>query len=93
MHIDLKLNTPVVFTNPAAALGGTSTMLLACDFGDVTVRVATFSFKSDGWTVVNHDVAAAGGALSLPLPADTNKVSVTVTEGNEQWPVGLDVLA
>lgn len=93
MHIDLKLNAPVVFTNPAAALGGTSTMLLACDFGDVTVRVATFSFKDNGWTVAEHALAAAGGALSLPLPADTNKVSVNVVEGDEAWPVGLDVLA
>lgn len=91
MHIDLKPNTPVVFTNPAAALGGTSTMLLACDFGDVTVRVATFSFKNTNWTVTEHDVTAAGGALSIPLPADTNKVSVNVTAGDA--PVGLDVLA
>ncbi len=91
MHIDLKPNTPVVFTNPAAALGGTSTMLLASDFGDATVRVATFSFKSGNWTVVNHAVTATGGAVSLPLPADTNKVSVSVTAGS--CPVGLDVLA
>lgn len=91
MHIDLKPNTPVVFTNPAAALGGTSTMLLASDFGDATVRVATFSFKTNGWTVDEHTITANGGALSIPLPADTNKVSVDVTEGT--CPVGLDVLA
>ncbi len=93
MHIDLKPNTPVVFTNPAAALGGTSTMLLASDFGPSTVRVATFSFSTGQWTVELHDVPDTGGAVSLPLPADVNKVSVNVTEGNEQWPVGLDVLA
>lgn len=91
MHVDLKLNTPVVFTNPAAALGGTSTMLLASDFGDATVRVATFSFKQHAWTVVEHTVTANGGAVSLSLPADTNKVSVNVTAGDV--PVGLDVLA
>ncbi|HXR73345.1 hypothetical protein [Actinocrinis sp.] len=91
MHVDLKLNTPVVFTNPAAALGGSSTMLLASDYGNATVRVATFSFKNNSWTVVNHTVAANGGAVSMPLPADTNKVSVNVTDGDV--PVGLDVLA
>lgn len=91
MHVDLKLNTPVVFTNPAAALGGISTMLLASDFGNATVRVATFSFKTNSWTVGTHTVAANGGAVSLPLPADTNKVSVSMTAG--QCPVGLDVLA
>ena len=51
MHVDLKLNTPVVFTNPAAVLGGSSTMLLASDFGTATVRVATFSFKSSSWKI------------------------------------------
>lgn len=91
MHVDLKLNNPVVFTNPAAVLGGTSTMLLACDFGTATVRVATFSFKTTSWSVVSHDISSTSGALSLPLPADTNKVSVNVTAGD--IPVGLDVLA
>ena len=91
MHVDLKLNNPVVFTNPAAVLGGTSTMLLACDFGTATVRVATFSFKTASWSVVSHDISSTSGALSLPLPADTNKVSVNVTAGD--IPVGLDVLA
>lgn len=91
MHVDLQPNTPVVFTNPAAALGGSSTMLLASDFGDATVRVATFSFKDNNWTVAEHTVTANGGALSLSLPPDTNKVSVNVTTGNA--PVGLDVLA
>ncbi len=91
MHVDLKLNTPVVFTNPAAALGGTSTMLLASDFGDATVRVATFDFNTAGWAVVEHKITAAGGALSLSLPPETNKVSVILTAGDV--PVGLDVLA
>lgn len=91
MHVDLKLNSPVVFTNPAAVLGGTSTMLLASDFGTATVRVATFSFKAGSWTVAMHTVGSNGGAVSLPLPADTNKVSVIVTAGD--IPVGLDVLA
>lgn len=91
MHVDLKLNDPVVFTNPAAILGGTSTMLLASDFGSATVRVATYSFKNAGWSVAAHTVVSTGAAVSLPLPADTNKVSVIVTEGD--IPVGLDVLA
>jgi hypothetical protein len=91
MHVDLKLNTPVVFTNPAAALGGQSTMLLASDFGTATVRVATFSLKSQSWAVAEHSIASTSGALSLPLPADTNKVSLIVTAG--EYPVGLDVLA
>lgn len=91
MHIDLPYNKPVVFTNPAAALGGQSTMLLASDFGDAQVRVATYSFKSGGWTVVEHTIGSKGGALSMPLPADTNKVSLILqTDG---VPVGLDVLA
>lgn len=91
MHIDLKPNVPVVFTNPAAALGGTSTMLLASDFGDATVRVATFSFAAKGWSVKQYTIGSTGGALNLSLPADTNKVSVLVTAGD--CPVGLDVLA
>src|SRR5581483_5471421 len=91
MHVDLKLNTPVVFTNPAAALGGTSTMLLASDFGDATVRVATYDFNTGAWTVVEHTITATGGAVNLPLPPETNKVSVILTAGDV--PVGLDVLA
>jgi hypothetical protein len=93
MHVDLKLNTPVVFTNPAAVLGGESTMLLACDFGPATVRVATYSFGAGDWTVTMQELSDTGGALSLPLPADINKVSVNLVKGNEAWPVGLDVLA
>ncbi|MBS2962909.1 hypothetical protein KGA66_07635 [Actinocrinis puniceicyclus] len=91
MHVDLKLNTPVVFTNPAAALGGQAIMLLASDFGTANVRVATYSFKTEGWSVSEHEITSTGAALSLPLPADTNKVSVVVTAGD--FPVGLDVLA
>lgn len=91
MHIDLKPNTPVVFTNPAAALGGTSRLLLACDFGDAVVRVATFSFKSESWTVDNATITSKGAAYNLAMPPDINKVSVSVTAGS--CPVGLDVLA
>lgn len=91
MHIDLEPNKPVVFTNPAAALGGQSTMLLASDFGDAQVRVATYSFAAKGWSVKEYTIGSKGGALNLPLPADTNKVSVILqTDG---VPVGLDVLA
>jgi hypothetical protein len=91
MHVDLPYNKPVVFTNPAAALGGTSTMLLASDFGDATVRVAIYSFKAGAWTVTEHTVSAKGGAVSISMPPDTNKVSLILqTDG---VPVGLDVLA
>lgn len=91
MHVDLKPNTPVVFTNPAAALGGTSRLLLASDFGDATVRVAFFSFKTASWTVTSEVISAKSAAYSLPLPPDTNKVSVSITSGTAT--VGLDVLA
>jgi hypothetical protein len=91
MHVDLKPNEPVVFTNPAAVLGGSSHLLLACDFGDATVRVATYSFDSHGWTVNSYPITSTGGALSLDLPPHTNKVSVTMTAGSV--PVGMDVLA
>ena len=91
MHIDLKPNTPIVFTNPAAALGGTSRLLLASDFGDATVRIATFSYKTQGWTVQNATITAKGPAFNLALPPDTNKVSLSMTAGS--CPVGVDVLA
>ena len=91
MHVDLQLNTPVVFTNPAAVLGDTSNLLLASDFGDSTVRVALFSLKAAAWSVSNYTVGRASGALKIELPADTNKVSVEMTGGNGS--VGLDVLA
>jgi len=91
MHADLVLNKPLVFTNPAAVLGGTSTLLLASDFGDATVRVAVYSFKAKSWAVDSHVVKATAGASRISLPGDTNKVSVEVTAGSA--PVGLDVLA
>lgn len=91
MHVDLKLNTPVVFTNPAAVLGDTSTLLLASDFGDATVRVALFSLKGGSWGIQNYNVGHFAGAIKVSLPPDTNKVSVEMTSGNGT--VGLDVLA
>ena len=91
MHVDLKLNTPVVFTNPAAVLEDTSYLLLASDFGDATVRVAQFSLKAGGWVVANHAVGQNAGALKIAMTGDTNKVSVEMTAGTGT--VGLDVLA
>lgn len=93
MHLDLVLGDPErVFTNPAAALGGSSTLLIAGDFGDSTVRLAKFLFGG-GWVVEEHVITAGGGALSLPLPSEVNKVGLTVTKGDQSWPVGVDVLA
>lgn len=90
VHIDLKPNDPVVFTNPAATLGGTATLLLASDFGDATVRLGIFSFKAASWTVETIKIMRTGGAFSMSMPADVNKVSViNQTAG---VPVGLDVL-
>jgi hypothetical protein len=91
MHVDLEPNKSVVFTNPAAALGGVSHLLLASDFGDATVRVATFSFKARGWAVAVHEIKRTDGAFALEMPPDTNKVSVTLTAGSGT--VGMDVLA
>ena len=91
MHVDLKLNTPVVFTNPAAVLGDTSTLLLASDFGDATVRVALFSLKGGSWGIQNYNVGHFAGAIKVSLPPDTNKVSVEMISGTGT--VGLDVLA
>ena len=91
MHLDLQPSVPVVFTNPAAVLGGTATMTAACDFADATLRVATYSFAAKGWTVNTYTITRTGGALSLSLPADTNKVSVILQ--SEGATVGLDVLA
>ena len=91
MHVDLKLNTPVVFTNPAAVLGDTSTLLLASDFGDATVRVAVFSLKAGSWAIQNYNVGHFTGAVKVALPPDTNKVSVEMVGGDGT--VGMDVLA
>lgn len=91
MHVDLKLNTPVVFTNPAAVLEDTSYLLLASDFGDATVRVAQFSLKAGGWVVENFSVGQNAGAIKVAMTGDTNKVSVEMTSGTGV--VGLDVLA
>lgn len=89
MHVDLRLNTPVVFANPAAVLGDTSNMLLASDFGDATVRVALF--EPAGWSVQMHTVSRTAGAVKIALPPAVNKVSVELTGGDGT--VGLDVLA
>lgn len=92
MHVDLQPGKTTVFTNPAAVLGGTSHLCLACDFGDATVRVATFSLKSGTWFVQNYPVGRTAGAVKIPLPADTNKVSVGLPTGVTP-PVGMDVFA
>jgi hypothetical protein len=92
MHADLKLNTPVVFTNPAAVLGGTSHLLLASDFGDATVRIAVFSLKGGAWNVLPlASIGHTAGAYKLTLPPDTNKINVEMTGGSGA--VGLDVFA
>jgi hypothetical protein len=91
MHVDLKPNTPVVFTNPAAVLGDTSYLLLASDFGDGTVRVARFSLKAGGWQVENYTVAHNSGAIKIAMTGDINKVSVELTAATGT--VGMDVLA
>lgn len=91
MHVDLKLNTPVVFTNPTAVLDGTSYLLLASDFGDATVRVAQFSLKAGGWVITSYNVGQNAGAIKVSMTGDTNKVSVEMTAGTGV--VGLDVLA
>ncbi|HEV2346099.1 MAG TPA: hypothetical protein VGS97_18510, partial [Actinocrinis sp.] len=92
MHADLQLNHPIVLTNPAAVLGGTSQLLLASDFGDATVRIATFSLKSGSWMVLPPaSIGRLAGAYKLALPPDTNKVSVELTSGTGA--VGLDVFA
>lgn len=91
MHADLKPNTPVVFTNPAAVLGGTSYLLLASDFGDATVRIATFNLKT-GWNVLPlATIGRTAGAYKLAMLPDVNKVNVEMTGGSGA--VGLDVLA
>jgi hypothetical protein len=93
MHIDLELNKAVVFTNPAAVIGGVSKLTLASDFGDAMVRVAVFSFKADGWSVLPLvAVGRTAGAWVLDMPPDTNKVSVMQT-GLAGQTVGLDVIA
>lgn len=92
MHIDLKPGQPVVFTNPAAALGGTSRLLIASDFGDLKLRIATYHWSTKGWTV--HDevsVDSKGPAYALDMPADTNKVSVCL-DADSTGVGGLDVL-
>lgn len=93
MHADLQLNKPVVFTNPGAVTMAPATLLLAADFGDATVRVATFSLTGASWTVQSHPIARTSGAFKLALPPDVNKVSVTLTAFSSGACVGLDVLA
>lgn len=90
MHVELELNTPVVFTNPSAVRGGTTALCLSADFGDAQVRVATFDLKG-GPTVKVYNVQTAASAVRVDLPDAVNKVSVileTVTTGR----VGLDVI-
>lgn len=92
MHIDLKPDEPVVFTNPAAVLGGTSRLLLASDFGDAVVRVALFSFKSASWgPVTEYGVNRTSGAVKIALVPDTNKVSLVLQPGSSAT-VGADIL-
>lgn len=93
VHLDLVLGEPEkVFTNPAAALGGTATMYLVCDFGQCVVRVATQEYKATSWVVKEYTLDPNGMSMPLPLPASINKVGVSVSQGNAQWPVGVDVL-
>lgn len=46
----------------------------ASDFGDATVRVATF--KAGAWTTQTLSVTAGGGRVGFTLDAGTQKVSV-----------------
>lgn len=94
MHVDLIEGKDVVFTNPAAALGGESRLCLACDFHPATIRVATYSFHTGGWTVNEYNLSDTGGALNLPLVPDVNKVSVNWLPGSlSGTAVGMDVYA
>ncbi len=94
MHTDLVEGRTVVFTNPAAVLGGESRLTLACDYHPATIRVATYSFHTGQWTVNNYPISDTGGALSLPLVPDVNKVSVTWQPGSlSGTAVGMDVYA
>ena len=93
LHIDTAAgDRERVFTNPAAAQGGSCTMYLTSDFGVSTVRVATFSFKNEAWTVNEYDVRPTSASQPIPLPADVNKVGVSVSKGDKDWPVGVDVM-
>lgn len=91
VHVDLQPGKTTVFTNPAAVLGGTSHLCLASDFGDATVRVATFSLKAGSWSVQTYPVGRVAGAIKVELPADINKISAQIVSGTA--PVGMDVFA
>lgn len=91
MHIDLTPGDVRVFTPPAAVVGGSCTLTLSTDFGDgsATIRVAVYSFSSQSWDVQSYTVTSTGGAASIPLTADANKVSLVHESG--QGLVGADV--
>lgn len=83
MHLDLNPGDTRVFTPPAAVLGGACTLTLSTDLGDgqAVIRVAIYSFKNQSWTVQSYTVEATGGAASIPLSADANKVSLVHESG------------
>lgn len=91
LHLDLNPGDIKVFTPPAAVVGGACTLTLSTDFGDgaATIRVAIYSFKDQGWTVNSYPLEATGGAASIPLTADANKVSLVHESGGGI--VGADV--
>lgn len=89
MHVDLKLNEPVCFTNPAAVKGGTAALCVSNDFDLATVRIALFDQKGNP-VVTSHDVPVRADALRIDMPAaQVNKATVTLTAGSA---AGLDVV-
>lgn len=90
MHIDLAQGDKKCFTPPAAALGGSCDLLLSCDFGDATIRVAIYSFSKQGWVVTDHAISSTGGAERIALTEDSNKVSLVYSSGTATA-VGADV--
>lgn len=94
LHLDLYAgDKEKIFTNPAAVLGGTSTMYVTGDFGSSTLRLATLDFNTGLWTVAEHVIESTGLAMPIQLPATVNKVGVSILAGtgNADWPVGIDV--
>jgi hypothetical protein len=89
VHVDLELNKEYVFTNPAATNGMKAWATLSADFGDATVRFATWNWA--GWNVRSPDIHVPqnGDIWGSLLSSDVRKVSVTLIG----WTPGPNVAA
>jgi hypothetical protein len=90
VHVELtKVGEAHVFSNPSRATGRKTWLMLASDFGDGVVRVATHSGTAGtGWVVKSYPVKADADLVAAQLlDMSVAKVSVVLQSGTGTFSV------